>query len=358
MNEGSAGLLDDDDGDYKARAGALSVLFVAGAMDREYILDLLERALSGGVLLSIEAGFASSEGFNDYDHEDEDEEGEKLDPDDEDDDYEVEDDEEEYLEGSSLALAPAPNRIGPNTPMRTSAKGEHFIFVVSILERWLQNCPSGPLRLGLESAMAVTSLVCNWSATVTHALTREPQTLAELDLAVDILDYSVLEEHVEAMESCGQVEALPGKGKPRYALTEWGREAIAPLCAAIRFELHYQEGDTLPPDILDVEAAYQMALPLLKLPPDLFGSCRLGVQIPGEESLMAGATAQVDRGCVLSSSPLLEEEPENWATGSPLDWLDTVVDPSTDLVQIGGDAHLVNTLIESLHETLFVVPVT
>jgi DNA-binding HxlR family transcriptional regulator len=342
-----------DNDEYKARAGALTLLFVAGAMDRELVLDLLERALSGGVLYSIDADLGDAELFADYEEDEE-----ELDHEDDYEEEEYEDDEEEEeFAGGSLALAPRPSQIGPHTPMRASAKGEQFLFVVSILERWLQNCPNGPLQLGLEGAAAIAPLACSWSATVTHALAGEPLTLVELERVVGILDRSTLNEHVEAMESCGQAEALRSEGETRYLLTEWGREGIAPICAAIRFELHYPEGDTLPPDILDVETAYQMALPLLRLPADLSGSCRLGVQIPGGEPLMAGAAAQVRAGRVASSSPLLEEDPKTWATGSPLDWLDTVVDPSAARLKAGGDTQLATALIRCLHETLFVVPV-
>jgi hypothetical protein len=90
-----------------------------------------------------------------------------------------------------------------------------------------------------------------------------------------------------------------------------------------------------------------MALPLIQLPPGLRGSCRLGVAIPGGEPLVAGATAQGDRGAVISSSPLLDEIPETWATGTPLDWCETVVDPTTARLEAGGDTELAVALIEA-----------
>ena len=108
-----------------------------------------------------------------------------------------------------------------------------------------------------------------------------------------------------------------------------------------------------PPDILDVEASFQLTLPLLHLPPDLHGTCRLGVQIPGGPPLIAGATAQVDRGRVVTSSTLLEQEPETWATGTPRDWLDTLIDPAAGRIEAGGDIQLAQVLLESLHEKLF-----
>jgi hypothetical protein len=240
--------------------------------------------------------------------------------------------------------------------MRTTSKGDEFLFVAATIERWLRKCPEGPLELGLRGAKALAPLVCGWSATVTHALAAEPLTFPELDHEVGIIDSDGVATHLDMLLRSGQAAELPGAagdGEPRFALTDWGREGIAPIVAAVRFECHYPEDDVLPPDVFDVEASFQMALPLLELPPRLRGSARLGVQIPGGEPLMAGATARVDRGRVLSASSLLEEDPETWATGTPLDWCETVVDPATAKLAAGGDAELAGALIEALHERLF-----
>jgi DNA-binding HxlR family transcriptional regulator len=243
--------------------------------------------------------------------------------------------------------------------MKTSTKGKEALFVAFTLERWLRNCPRGPLQIGPRGGDAISSLVCGWSATVIHALAAQPLTLPELHRAVEILSFETVEEHVEAMERVGQVEEQPGKGgHTLYAVTDWLREGLAPLAAAARMECRYPEEGMAPPDTLDVEATFQLPLPLLKLPADLTGSCRLGVQIPGGPPLLAGAMVRVERGRVVSSSPLLEdEEVETFATGSPLDWLDTLADPSAGRIKAGGDTRLADALIEGLHEVLFGVQV-
>jgi DNA-binding HxlR family transcriptional regulator len=324
------------EGDFTARAGALTLLFVSGSMDREDLLELLQDAQSGGLLVP-EGGVLP----DDEEIAAENERWEELD---------------DPAGRDSPAVGPRSGLVDPHTQLRTSSKGEEFLFVAFAIERWLRNCPGGPLELGLRGARALAPLVCCWSATVTHALAPEPLTLAELDRAVSVLDADTVAEHVEAMERSGQVRTLPEAKETRYALTDWGREAIAPIVAAIRYECRYPEDDVLPPDVFDAEAAFQMALPLLRLPPHLRGSCRLGVEISGEEPLMAGATVQVERGCVLSSSALLDEAPETWATGSPLDWCETVIDPSTERLELGGDTELAGALLEALHETLFGAP--
>ena len=67
---------------------------------------------------------------------------------------------------------------------------------------------------------------------------------------------------------------------------------------------------------------------------------------------LAGATAQVNLGVVVSS-PLLDEEPETWVTGDPLGWCQTVIDPTAGKITVGGERRLAGALLESLHERLF-----
>lgn len=314
------------DGEFRARAGTLTLLFMTSEESREDLLDLLERALQGGLLGEVEE--------------------EEL---------------EEHLEARGyerpaegpLARVDPDNFIGPHASMKTTSKGELFLAVGLVLERWLRNCPDGPLRIGPEGADPLAALVCCWSATIVHALADEPLTLAELDRAVSLLDYETTEEHLDALLRNGLAEAEDGSGETRYAPTRWLREGIAPLAAAARAEVLFPEEDMEPPDILDIEASFQLTLPLLQLPLDLHGTCRLGVQIPGGPPLIAGATAQIDGGCVVTSSPLLEQEPETWATGTPRDWLDTLIDPAAGRVEAGGDVQLARVLLESLHEKLF-----
>ncbi len=169
-----------------------------------------------------------------------------------------------------------------------------------------------------------------------------------------MLDPEALERQLESMVNSGQAEALYGSGRaPSYSLTDWGREAISPIVAAVRYEQRYPEEDVLAPDVFDVEAAFQMALPLIGVPAGVRGTVRAGVRIPGEEELVAGSTVEVEDGRVTSSSPLLDRVPETWATGTPLDWAETVIDPAAAGLDMGGDVELAAGLIEALHARLF-----
>lgn len=300
---------------------------------------MLEGALGGGRLGPVDVELLE-DAYEDIEYDDEYED---------EDEAEHEDHDEDELFGR-LRDNVAP--IGPHTRLRATSKGEQFLYIAFLLERWLRNCRHGPLKLGPEGADAVSTLVCCWSATVTHALASEPLTLAALDGVVQALDYDTVVEHVEAMTRVGLAEALEGEGETRYALTDWMREGLAPIAAAVQMELHYPEPDISPPDVLDVDAAFELALPLLRLPGGLRGSCRLGVRVPGDPPFLVGATAQVDGGRV-ASSPLLDERPRTWVTGTPVEWLDALIHPPTFRLEVAGDLILVHGLLVGLHETLF-----
>jgi len=235
--------------------------------------------------------------------------------------------------------------------------GEDRLRVVAALERWLGRRPDGPLDLGPAGSEAIVAMTCSWSVALTHALAGAPRTMAELHEEVTAFyTKEALREHVEAMVRTGQAEPLYGAGEEetRYALTTWGMEALAPLIVAVRHECRFPQADILPPELLDAEAAFQVSLPLLKLPAELRGRCRLAVLLEGKEPAPAGATVEVAGGRVVSSSILLEEDPETWVTGTPLQWCEAVIDPATATkLDVGGDTALAGALLAALHERLF-----
>jgi DNA-binding HxlR family transcriptional regulator len=331
-----------------ARAGTSGLIQIGGAFDYRAIVNLVAKGLPGGPP-GRPGGELSDEEF---------EELEKLDEELEDelDDYEEEEEEEEEatydFEDDSAEQA----EIDPDAMYRATTKGADIVAIVFALRRWLEARPGGAHpdpNSDPRSGAAIVSLLCGWSATVTHALAAEPLTVDELERSIRIVDRETVEETLEAMERSGLVEALPGEGG-RCELTEWGREGIAPLVASARYERLHPADYALPPDVLDVEAAFQMALPLVQLPAGLRGRCRLGVWIPGGGRTMAGATAEVQDGRVASSTTLLDESPETWITGLPLHWCEAVIDPSAVAkLKSGGDAELTGALLQALHERLF-----
>jgi hypothetical protein len=325
------------EGGFRARAGALTLFYLASPMERSILLALLAEAATGAeVVGEIEA------------------------PDPED-PVPLEIITDPYL------VEPADPDRDPNAPidwetkLRPSAAGLDLMFVGSVLERWLRDCPDGPLELGPEAGPALSALLCGWSSTVLHALAAKPLTIAEVTEAVGILDYDVVEDRIEAMESAGQLEALDAEDdedEERFEVTDWLRMAIAPLAAAARQELRHPLEDTAPIAAQDIQAAFLLTLPLLELPEEMSGTCSLAVELEqGVPGSPAGVTVRVEQGRVVSCDVGFDQGVEAWTAASVGDWLDTVIESDIKRVRSGGDRRLARRLLYELHETLFGIPV-
>jgi hypothetical protein len=325
-----------DGGGFRARAGALTLLYLASPMERSILLALLAEAATGVELLDgIEVPAP----------------GDPIDLDIIADPYLV-----EPADPDADPNAP----IGWDTSLRASPAGQELLFVSFVLERWLSNRPAGPLTLGPDAGPALSALLSGWSSTVTHALARRPLTVAEATRAVGTLNSDVVEDRIEEMEDADLLEALVGEdGEVRYTPTDWLREATAPLGAAARLEHRFPPGDTAPIAALDVEAAFLLTLPLLELPVEFSGSCSLAVDLDdGVSSSPAGVTARVEKGRVVSCEAHLDEEADAGAVASTGEWLDTVIEPDAKRVQSGGERRLSRRLLYELHQTLFGIQVS
>jgi DNA-binding HxlR family transcriptional regulator len=337
---------------YRARAGALTLLYLISIEERETLCRMLAQ-IEGGLFdpdVDLDAPPLEAGGPPDGEEPSEAEAaafGSEPFP-----DPDLVAAPGEVPESEASADSP---EVGPDTPMRTTPAGEEMVVLAQLLEGWLRDSPAGEMRLGEEEAgFALITMVSGWVTTVTHRLAAAPLTIDELQRETGALRREALEGQVEAMRLAGLVEALDGPdGETRYGHTEWGRRAIAMLVAGARHERRRRDEDTAPPDALDVGAAFQLALPLVELPPDVSGTCRAGVQMPGEGIALVGANVRVEAGRVVAADPELDPWPDNYATGSPLDWMNTIFEPAADKLKTGGDTRLARALIEGLHESLF-----
>lgn len=330
---------------FRARAGTLTLLVLASVEEPATLREMLAQ---------LDAAL--------YDPD--------FDPDDEEWVHEDEDEDEEGEgeegEGEEGEPEPAAVALDPDVPVSLDSgdgegDGEGDLFhVAQVLAAWLRKSPAGPLRLGEEEgALALSALVVGWSSTIVHALSGAALTFEELTEATEAVNLEALESRLESLEDACMVEPLEGAGgETRYTATRWLRQGIAPLGAAARFECRQRSTESAPPDVLDIGASFLLTLPLLELAADIAGSCRLGVRIPGEERLMAGATTRVESGRVVSIDLDLDPAPANWATGSPIGWLDTLVEPDAGKVELGGDTRLAGALVGGLHDELFADPLT
>lgn len=254
-----------------------------------------------------------------------------------------------------------PLAVGPDLEYRVTSSGKEALFVGFVVERWLQYAPGGPLHFeSREAEEAVTALAEGWSSTVMHALAREPLTFDALRDVVEGSSRRALTRCLTAMRRAGQVEERSdGAGQTLYAMTDWLRAGIAPLIASARLERREPKEGMAPIDALDVEAGFRCSLPLVQMPRELSGACRLGINLEDDESgCLTGVTVRVEQGRVTSCTAGLDTEADAWAAGSAADWLDTVIEPDVERVRGGGDKWLTHAVLAALHRTLFGIPVT
>jgi DNA-binding HxlR family transcriptional regulator len=232
--------------------------------------------------------------------------------------------------------------------------GEELWGVARVLGAWLKAAPEEPLSLGSGAAKsAVKALVEGWGTSMMRALAARPLSLTELNGLISGLSYPSLERRLGAMRLAGQIERTPGRGRGTpYAVTYWLRRSIAPLGAAARWERLHVATDTAPVRRLDAEAAFLLAIPLLRLPDELSGTCRLAVEV-GSEGRLAGVLVEVDEGRVASCVASVRGHADAWASGSVATWLNAVIEEDAGRLEMGGDCELARALLVGLHGALF-----
>jgi DNA-binding HxlR family transcriptional regulator len=235
--------------------------------------------------------------------------------------------------------------------------GHKLLAAASILQHWLERAPDGPIALGSPAAKsAVKALIDGWDATIIRALAARPFTLTELARLIPSISYPTLERRIAAMRRMGQLEARRNgsgsRGTP-YEATRWLRQGAAPLTTAVAWERRWAPAQTSAIGRIDVEASFLLAVPLLELPDELSGSCRLAVEMRTESKLeYAGVMVSVEAGRLVSCVVRLKGEPDAWAAGTVLDWFDWVNDRPDHQLEFGGETALVSPLAAALRETL------
>jgi DNA-binding HxlR family transcriptional regulator len=238
--------------------------------------------------------------------------------------------------------------------------GRDLLEVARVLEAWLGKSPEGPLPLGSPSVKnAIEAFVEGWSSAIVRALAARPLSLTEISKLISGLSYPSLERRLTAMRLAGQIQARPdgGRGTP-YVVTPWLRLAMGPIAAAIRWERAHARAQAPPVTKLDIEAAFLLALPFLRLPEHLTGTCRLAVALGSAagETRLAGVVIEVEEGKVVSGVSRLEGKASGWAAGSLAAWLRVIIEGEADQLEMGGDCDLALALLDGLHATLFRLP--
>lgn len=237
-----------------------------------------------------------------------------------------------------------------------TACGRDLLEVAGLLAVWLAISPNGPIELGsAEAKHTIKSLVGGWSSSIVRALAARPLSLTELDSLISSLSYPSLERRLLSMRQLGLLEPLSvgGRSTP-YALTDWLRRSIVPLAAATRWEHRHFPEQAIPLTNRDIEAAFLMSLPLLRLPEEVSGVCRVGVRrTQGSAASLVGAMAEVRSGILISCSIRLEGTPDAWAVGSTTAWFAAISSSDPRRLELGGDPHLAAEVVGGMHNALF-----
>ncbi|MET0557353.1 MAG: winged helix-turn-helix transcriptional regulator [Solirubrobacterales bacterium] len=233
-----------------------------------------------------------------------------------------------------------------------TSMGKEMLFVANRLETWLGEAPDGPIALESGAAKgAVKALVDGWGSSMISALAMRPMSLTELDSAIAELSYPALERRLSSMRIAGLVEAqaTQGSGTP-YAVTDWARQGVAPLVAAGHCERVHMGRHEQPLDPADVEAAFLLATPLLRLPATLAGSCQLEVEPSrGFVSQLIGVRLVLEDGRVISSSTELEGGAAATARGSAVEWFEAIRNGDMSQLRFAGAARLAEDVVRGFH---------
>lgn len=240
-----------------------------------------------------------------------------------------------------------------NPKYRITPAGGEALAVRKRIDAWLARHPLGELPgSGDAAGEAIEALAESWASMILHTLAAGPRTVAELREAVEDTDRVAIEHLLETMRRLAMLERLPGEhGEASYAITDWLREGMGPLAAAARLERRHNAAEATPIEPLDVTVAFQLALPLLRLPGEYSGSCALAVEVSGD---LAGATARVEEGRVVECEPSPRESGVDAScTGDIRAWFRAVIDGGVKRMEVDGNRHLAQAVIKGLHERFF-----
>jgi DNA-binding HxlR family transcriptional regulator len=232
--------------------------------------------------------------------------------------------------------------------------GKALLEVSETLRTWLQRSPAGPTELGSTAARsAIKALAEGWGSNIVRALATRPLSLTELNSLIPRISYPSLERRLTAMRQVNllEVRSTPGRMTPYY-VTDWLRQAIAPITSAVGWERRFAEDRTPEPRRLDVEAGFLLVIPLIDLDKNLTGTCRLAVEgHDGTSPVFAGVSVSVEGGEVTACVPSLESDATAWVAGDPLTWLRRINGSSLGELEVGGRARLAEAIIEAIART-------
>jgi DNA-binding HxlR family transcriptional regulator len=233
------------------------------------------------------------------------------------------------------------------TPM-----GRELLGVAGKLESWLDKAPEGPISLDSGPARGVIkALVDGWGSRILAGLAVRPRSLTELDREISDLSYPALERRLSSMRMANLIEVSPSHGaRTPYVVTEWARRGIGPLAAASRCERLHMGEQAAPVTEGDIEAAFLLATPLVRLGDGISGRAQLEIEAAPGRSRTAGVGVMARAGRVTCDTAL-ESNPVAFAIGPTAGWFRAILDGELDLLSFVG-GQLPEELVRGLHEAL------
>lgn len=237
-----------------------------------------------------------------------------------------------------------------STAYQLTPAGRDLFRTANAFQEWLKVAPGGPIVLGTNASKGVIkALAEGCSSRIVRAIAARPLTPTELNEAIPKVDYPTLSRRLESMHLAGLVERHPdGRRGTPYAATDWLRRSVIPIATATAWERQYQPADARPVGPLAVEAAFLLAMPLLKMPSAFSGNCRLVVELQKGDPTFAGVVVRVEEGIVASCSLRLDEQVEAWASGSPSRWVERLSGGDAHPLELGGDTSMAKAMLNGL----------
>jgi hypothetical protein len=268
----------------------------------------------------------------------------------------------EDYKGEVLPRRPAepPEPAGPVAEQKYAITpvGRARLPVADGIELWLLKATGGPLPYEDRRAKQAIELLSEaWGHALVCALAAGPTEPADA-IARCELPPRAAKRLLAQLRRTGLVEDVAASdGAKRCAPTEWLRRAVGPLMLAARVENSDRTAGARPVDSLDVEAAMQLAAPLVRLGEEVRGACRLVVRLgPPGRRYPAGVTVEVEEGRIVSCEPGHAADAPAEAVGELGAWFKALIDQRPKRLSFEGDRRFARDLVAAFGKALFDEP--
>lgn len=235
----------------------------------------------------------------------------------------------------------------PTTHCMLSSAGVELLWVAKRFAAWLSRAPgTADDRSRVADVLAIKALALGWSTGVLRWLAERPHSVTELAAqGAPQVSYHDVRRARQALAGARLIEPVPSvdRGRP-FAPTRWGREAVGPLAAAIRWERESVIGRAGPlmPD--DGETLLLLATPLIEVATAMStGSCALLFETGG------GVSVVLENGHLILCTPCEGVNGHCEIRGSASAWLDTLLDGRVDELEMRGAVRLTTELTNGLY---------